>query len=223
MKKLYTAIAILALAGTAASAQNSVVDNPANKSYFGLRLGGEITCPGKITSHGVGISVFDNGGGVELGGIYNTPLVANLYLEPGVMFYYNTYSYKDDMIGDLEDDIIFEGASIRKFGMRVPVMLGYHFDFTPTVKLSLFTGPELEIGFSAKEHITGHNIEMSQSLYDEEGGMHRVDLLWGIGAGFTIQQFYVGVKGSLGLLNMYNYNDISFHENRVTLSVGYNF
>ena len=100
---------------------------------------------------------------------------------------------------------------------------GIDFDFTQDMKVSIFTGPELEIGFSAKEHLKGHNIDMSESVYGHDGGMNRVNLLWGIGAGITYQHFYFGVNGGIGMLNMNSESDVKFHESRVTFSVGYNF
>lgn len=222
MKKHLIIMAMGALACMPAAAQNTVVDNPDNKAYFGIRVGGEVTCPGKITANNVGISVFKNGAGIEFGGIYNVPVVANFYIEPGLKFYYNTYSVKDEFIKAI-DDVPLESLSVRKFGMRIPVMAGYHFDFTDDVKVSLFTGPELEIGFSAKEHAKAHNVSASESIYGEEGGMNRVDLLWGIGAGITYRHVYFGVGGSLGMLNMLDDSNVKFHENRVTFSLGYNF
>lgn len=224
MRKYLISIAVAMLSGVSVTmAQNTVVNNPDNKAYFGIRVGGEVTCPGKIYADNVGISAYKNGGGVEFGGIYNVPVVANFYIEPGLKFYYNTYSLKDDFVDALQDDIIFNSVSLKKFGMRIPVMAGYHFDFNDDIKVSIFTGPELEIGFSAKEYIKGHNIEMSESVYGEDGGMKRVDLLWGIGAGISYKHFYFGVKGGIGMLNMIDDSYVKFHENRVTFSFGYNF
>lgn len=223
MKKILISIVLNVLACLSVMAQNTIVDNPDNKGYFGIRVGGEVTCPGNVSVDNIGLSVFKNGGGVELGGIYNIPVVANFYIEPGLKFYYNTYSFKDDFVDAIEDDIIYNSASLRKFGMRIPVVAGYHFDFTNYIKVSVFTGPELEIGFSAKEYIKGHNIEMSESVYGEYGGMKRVNLLWGIGAGISYQHFYFGVNGGIGMLNMLSDSDEKFHENRVTFSLGYNF
>lgn len=233
MKKYLLSVIAAALAFVSADAQNRIVNNPDNKPYFGIRVGGEVTCPGDITIEHFGISAFKNGGGVEFGGIYNIPVVANFYVEPGLKLYYNTYSVKDDIIkafGD-EMEIGLDGISIRKFGMRIPVMAGYHFDFTDDVKLSVFTGPELEIGFSAKEHVSGddlsgwdegYSFESSENLYSD-GGYNRVDLLWGFGAGITYSKFYFGVSGNVGMLNIANEPGVKFHENRVTFSVGYNF
>lgn len=214
---------LMVFACTSVIAQNIIVNNPDNKAYFGIRVGGEVTCPGMISVYNVGISVFKNGGGVEFGGIYNLPVFANFYIEPGLKLYYNTYSLKDEFVEALKDDIIFNSVSLKKFGMRIPVMAGYHFDFTNDIKASVFTGPELEIGFSAKEYVNGYNIEMSENLYGEDGGMNRVNLLWCIGAGISYQHFYFGVNGGIGMLNMLSDSDAKFHENRVTFSVGYNF
>lgn len=205
------------------SAQGDVFNNPENKAYFGIRAGGEITCPGNVSAENIGIGVFKKGGGAEFGGIYNIPVVANFYIEPGLKFFYNTYSLKNEWIDAVQDDISLESVSIKKFGMRIPVMAGYHFDFTEDIKVSLFTGPELEIGFTARETVKGHNIESSNSVYGDDGGLKRTDLLWGLGAGLSYRHLYFGVSGALGMLNMFGDTDAVFHENRVTFSLGYNF
>ena len=223
MKKLFVLLLLSVSAGLSAMAQNYIVNNPENKVFFGIRVGGEVVCPGKVSFDNVGLSIFKNGGGVEFGGIYNIPVVANFYVEPGLKFYYNTYSLKKEFVEYFEDDIIFNSVSFKKFGIRIPVMAGYHFDFSRYIKVSVSTGPELEVGLSAKEYIKGHNIEISESVYGDNGGMSRVNLLWGIGAGVTYQHFYVGVNGGIGMLNMLSDSDAKFHENRVTFSVGYNF
>lgn len=221
MKKLFISmIAALAITGSA-TAQDTVLNNPDNRAYFGIRVAGEVTCPGEVSEDGIGVGIFKNGGGIEFGGIYNIPIVANFYVEPGLKLYYNTYSLKDKYFDLVDGDIT--GCSVRKFGMRIPVMAGYHFDFTPEIKVHIFTGPELEIGFSAKEKLSGRNIDVSGDLYSDEGGMKRVDVLWGIGAGVTYQKLYFGVSGSLGMCNMMDESDTKFHENRVSFTLGYNF
>lgn len=205
------------LSGAAALAQNyQIFNNPFNMPYWGIRVGGDITCPGKISEDFVGVKLFRNGGGAEFGGIYNYPVVANFYLEPGLKLYYDTYSMNDDILGALHS----KSAVFKKIGVRVPVMAGYHFDFTDNIKVSVFTGPELEFGISAKEYIDG---EMSGNLYGDYGDMNRVNLLWCVGAGVAYKNFYFGLNGGIGMLNMLKDSDAKFHENRVTFSIGYNF
>ena len=210
-------------------AGGSVTNNPDNRPYFGIRLGGEITCPGdvnyKYRATEFGLDLWKNGGGVEFGVIYNQPLVCNLYIEPGLKFYYNAYSADLDALDEYGDYEI--GSSyVGKFGLRIPINFGYHFDFTDNLSLAIFTGPELEFGLSAKEHTKAEGLKMSENLYGEDGIYNRVDVNWGIGVGLNINRsFYVGLSGDIGLLNMYKKNDAgaTFHENRVTLSIGYNF
>lgn len=204
-------------------AQSSIFNNPANKAYFGIRVAGEVTCPSEVSEDGTGISVFKNGGGVEFGGIFNAPVVANFYIEPGLKFYYNTYSMKGDFVGAIDNSSLIKSVITKKFGMRIPVMAGYHFDFTDDIKVSVFTGPELEIGFSAKEKVSSRTIDVSNDLYGDDAALNRVDLLWGMGAGITYQHVYFGVSGSLGMLNMLHDSDFTFHENRVSFTLGYNF
>ncbi len=206
MKKFFCILAATALLSVGLSAQNSD-----SHGHFGIRVGGEIACPGEISQDGVGVDAFSVGGGIEFGAVYTAPITAGFYIEPGLKLYYNQYSFNDDVVDT--------DASIRKFGMRIPVMAGYRFGLTDEIGLHVFTGPELEIGFSAKEHNCGY----SASLYGEDGGMKRVDLLWGIGAGVSYKRFFYAVSGSLGMLNMLSDSDAKFHENRVTFTIGYNF
>ena len=227
MKKLLQTTLTLGAVAISSAAQDRIFNNPDNKAYFGIRLAGELTCPGDLSQDGFGIEAFRKGGGVEFGGIYNLPLVANLYLEPGLKLFYNSYSSKDIFEFDYDsyssdyDDVNF---SIRKFGLRVPVMLGYHFDFTDNVKVSVFTGPELEFGLSGKQHWSEDGDSESESIYGEDGGYNRVDLTWGFGAGVNFNKFYVGVSGNVGMLNMLKDSDgVTFHENRAALTLGYNF
>lgn len=223
MRRFIISMVITAIAAMGTFAQNNIFNNPDNKAYFGLRAGGEITCPGNISVENIGLSVFNKGGGFEIGTIYNIPVVANFYVEPGMKFFYNTYSLKSEWVGEVMDDIFYDGLSIRKFGMRVPVMAGYRFDFTDNIKVSVFTGPELEVGFWGEEVLKGPNIETSGSIYDDGGGMNRVNLLWDFGAGISYDKFYFEIKGGIGMLNMLSDSVEKFRESRVTFSVGYNF
>lgn len=220
MKKFLLAAAFAALSVMGVSAQDYLLNNPSNHAYFGIRVGGEVTCPGKFKANGESVKVFKNGGGFEAGAIYNVPVVANFYVEPGLKLYYNAYGL-DDFVTD-QDDLV--DGSVRKFGMRVPVMLGYHFDFTPEWKVYVFTGPELEVGFTADAHEKVNGKSHSDSLYGDEAIYNRVDCLWGFGAGVSYQKFYFGVSGSVGMCNMLKDADpVKFHENRATFTLGYNF
>lgn len=220
MNKLFISIVLAGFACLSVAAQDMLLDNPENKAYFGVRVGGEVTCPGNFKTGSTGVGLYNNGGGIEFGGIYNVPVVANFYIEPGLKFYYNTYSAKKEFINMIDSHL--DSSTIKKFGMRIPVMAGYHFDFTGDVKVYVFTGPEFEIGFSAKEHNKASGIDVSESVY-QDGGMKRFDMLWDFGAGISYQKYYFGISGGIGMLNMMDQDAVSFHESRVTFTLGYNF
>lgn len=221
MKKICMAMAFILSAFASATSQNTVFNNPDNSAYFGIRGGVDITCPGNVSIQNISADIFKNGGGFELGGIYNIPIKANFYIEPGLKLYYNTYSVRKEVLKKMAG---VQRLTINKFGMRVPVMAGYHFDFTEDVKVSVFTGPELEIGLAAEGEIIGtQNYNEAAGMYGKERGLNRVNLLWSLGAGISYQHYYFGIAGHLGMLNMYNGEKFKFHENRVTFSLGYNF
>ena len=218
MKKFIVSAVMAVITCMPMLAQSELLNNPNNKAYFGLRVGADIACPGKITADKVSVSTFKNGAGIEFGGIYNIPVVANFYIEPGVKLYYDTYSLNDEMLDALD----LTGYSFRKFGMRIPVMAGYHFDFTEDIKVSVFTGPELEIGIWGREYAKDGKYKDSANMYGDDG-LKRVNVLWGIGAGVSYQRYYLGFNGGIGMVNMISESGTKFHENRVTISLGYNF
>jgi len=90
MKKFLTALVLIIFATMPLFAQSRVVNNPANKAFWGIRAGGNITCPGEFAGH----DIFKKGGGADLGIIYNGPVVANFYLEFGLKFYYREIQLK---------------------------------------------------------------------------------------------------------------------------------
>jgi len=224
MKKIILS-AIVALFTLSAGAQSSILNNPSNKGYFGIRASLDVACPTNIKTGPVSIEAFNTGVGFSVGGIYNTPLVANLYFEPGFSLYYNTYGVKSDVVNipDYNGKI---DCSIRKFGMRIPLNVGYHFDFTDNLNVFVYTGPMFELGFVGRLHASakqsGVSASDSESIYGD-GGMPRTDLLWNFGAGVNFNRFTVGVGGSVGMLNMSGDDDLKYRENLVQLTVGYNF
>lgn len=235
MKKILTASLVL-LSAVGVSAQSSVLDNPDNKAYFGARISIDASIPGDVNAQLGGMKIstdmFGTGGGLGIGAVYNAPIVANLYVEPGVDLYYHTNSINiPNFIDEELSNSDFANRSLRKFGMRIPVQVGYHFDFAQNLSLAIFTGPVLNIGFSNDYYISskkeqGVQFHESGSMYDS---MNRADLSWRIGVGVNFaENFYLALSGDIGMLNMIKNNDpdfdkISMHENGFQLTLGYNF
>ena len=240
-KTILLAMALLAGAGVA-SAQSTVLNNPNNKPYVGARLSIESSVPGDLEYSNVKKSVYTPGAGVSLGLVYNQPIVANFYVQPGVEFYYDTQKM------DLDDSSLantrMKSHSQRSFGMRVPVMLGYHFDFTPKVNLAVFTGPVLKVGFSDDYYLTSETamvgdeamrMHYSGSMYKDNAftgagpvnAYNRVDCAWRIGVGVNfLKHYYVGLSGDIGMVNKIKHDNNGAYnqkDNLFQLTLGYNF
>lgn len=240
IKKVIILLAVL-FGVSAIQAQNTV-DNPSNRAYFGLRAYDDIMFPCTFkasTSDGLKYDgdKMKTGGGIDLGGIYNLPLKGNLFLEPGISLYYNTNTVNfDDYFAtpgpDSDYKIAFK-SRMHRFGFRVPVMVGYHFDFVNGVRLSVFTGPELDLGIWSRQK-KNYGIVESYNQYGDHGQYHRVGLNWNVGLGITYGHFFCGIKGAFGLLDMAkdkyildinetSFDNVKLHENRMSIGIGYNF
>lgn len=229
MKKFLLAFAAIATCMTVA-AQNPF-NSDDNHRYFGVRLGLDLTCPSKVSSSfnhtSISTDLLKTGAGFNAGVIYNMPIFMNLYFEPGVNLYYHTYKFNKDLIDEaFEED--YTGASIREFGISVPRVVGYHFDFEP-IKLRVFTGPVFNVGIKGNVHVSDKSgsIEMegSDGIY-EEGGINRSNISWRFGAGIDYKQFNFSIYGDPELTNACHNeknSNFKFHRNVVSFTLGYNF
>lgn len=233
MKKLIIALSIMATALTAKA--QDIFDNPNNHSYFGLRLSYELACPGDITATGsiAKYELFGNSSGFNIGAIYNLPLWKNLYFEPGAAIYYNTYSLDKDIFG-ASMGMQLDSGSLRQWGIRIPLNVGYHFDFTPDISISFFTGPEVNISFKGNTHFGSGKYNVTGPAFGEEGGLNRADIKWRFGVGATIfDHYYFAISGAAGLCNMIRddvlvsdgseLQNLKMRSNLFDITIGYNF
>lgn len=230
MRKLFFAIAVAAASFMPSLAQDVFDAGSDNRPYLGLRVGFESPVPCS-TKYSVGSTTlsqknFKSGAGFDLGAVYNIPLWKNLYFEPGVSIFYNAMGVKDDALKDI---VNIQGldvkASVRTFGFRIPFVVGYRFDLS-ACSLYAYTGPELEVGLVGRAHATakyqGEKASESESIYSD--GYRRFDIGWKLGVGLSVDKYYVGLSGNLGMINrLSDSNGVSYRQNLFQLSLGYNF
>lgn len=228
MKKIAIA-ALLTAASLTASAQD-IFDNPDNHAYFGVRLSYELASPTDVTTGNyLKIDMLDASSGFAVSGVYNMPVWKNLYFEPGLTVSYNTVAYNKTFVNDLLEDelnvagIRIDNASVRRWAFRIPMIVGYHFDFTPDVRVSLFTGPEFELGLSAKAHIKSGDMTLTQGAYGKDKMLNRCDVKWRFGVGATfMDHYYAAVSGAAGICDMAQGPE-KMRINLFDISLGYNF
>ena len=242
-KTILLAMAVAAGATGTAMAANPVLDNPENRPYVGVRLSAESSIPGTLEVANIKKNDFDAGAGISAGIIYNQPIVANFTVEPGLELYYNTTKFNPE--SELMQNKPWKARSTRSFGMRIPVMLGYHFDFSKNFGLNVATGPVLKVGFSDDYYRTSetlftddgdaYRIHESGSMYKdnaytvpgEVNAFNRVDCAWriSIGANF-LKHYYAGISGDLGMVNQIKHSNngaYSMKNNLFQFTLGYNF
>lgn len=224
MKKLILIIALLASLATSASAQ----------SRWGVRVSYELACPSDVKlSNIMKADAFGNGSGLSFGAVYHMPVFYNFYFEPGARIYYNTYSLNKQMVNDAMDTdpayqgVAIDAASVRMWGLRVPILGGYKFNILPGLGISLFTGPEFDLGLSAKTHVEVGKFSANENSYGNKGMLNRTDIKWNFGVGVHLGSHIFGsISGAVGICDQARddrQGDYKMRSNRFDITVGYNF
>ncbi len=228
MRRLLLTSSLAAVLCTAASASSPVFDNPDNAPFWGVRVGADIAIPGDWKAGNGSVNMYDGKAGGFIGAIYQHPLVANLYVEPGLQLYYDTYRY-DLVIMETEDHGIIEDPKISKIGLRIPVNFGFRFDVSDRLGVAPYTGPEFNWGFGGKVHIpdVGHNaelIDLPTNPYADAYGWRHCNLAWNFGVSFDIDYRWSFIlSGAVGVTDQIKFDNIKWRDNRFSISLGYNF
>ena len=246
IKKTIATIILGAVAAIPAiNAQSYMFDNPENRTFFGVRAGLD------VSSAANGGAMFGNKAGFSVGAVYDIPVVANFYFEPGLYLFYNTfgtvhledYSYAQTDAEGNESEIhkLYQvDGTLRNFGFRIPLNFGYHFDFSEDLSLHVFTGPQANLSLAARYHqnevITpaGQVVKSTSVNAFGTGGFKHLDLQWNFGVGLSWQRYYMSVGGSVGITHMKSASVIQagpyaidlrrdIRRNLFNISVGYNF
>lgn len=191
-------------------------------SGFGLRLGLDVNCPTKWHANGSSVKYYKPGGGFYFGAVYNIPLSGSFYFEPGASMFYDTYRF-DDLVLSSQ---VTTSPTVKKFGLRMPLVLGYRFELTDKISLMLSTGPEVSVGIIGKVDIDKHldwgDGGVPGTNLFSDFGHRRHDIAWRIGAAIPVEEYYFGIDVALGMIDQRK-GSPRFHENRVSFSIGYNF
>ncbi len=246
--KTFRNIALAAVAGLApitVGAASLAVDNPENHAYLGVRAAVD------ISSAANGGAYYSNKAGFSVGGVYNLPILANFYFEPGLSLFYDTFGtmrfQSEEIVPATNDGILMPAptepvepeevfykvdGSMRNLGFRVPLKFGYHFDFAENLKVHVFTGPQVNLSLVARYHqgayITpsGHRVaSFSESIFGT-GGFKHIDFQWNFGVGLQYGSYYVAIEGSLGITRMKDEADYltrDLRRNLCAITLGYNF
>ena len=202
-----------------ATADDYSYNTAENRDAFGVRAGIEITSTSGDDDN------YSNGVGGSIGAVYTKYLYRDFYIEPGAYLYYDTFGQNITATSEPADVPVEVDGSIRNFGFRVPVNVGYRLSLTDDMGLKFFTGPQMNVSLVARSHF---NDEEGVEKIDDESilgkkGFKRFDLQWNFGVGLDYNRWFVGITASAGVSKVMNRTYERFRRNYVMVAVGYTF
>ncbi|MDE6279787.1 MAG: PorT family protein [Paramuribaculum sp.] len=215
MKRHLIIALLVCVAGILNARAEEVETNSA--PMFGIKAAFDVNIPGDWHIDSGSVEMYRQGKGFTLGGVYNVYLGKGFYVEPGVSFFYDAYSYLDLKISDKE----IETPSLYKTGLRIPVVVGYSFNLSESFSMRVYTGPELSWAMGGKIKVKNSDLvgDFPDSLFGNS--QRRVDCAWKIGVGVPYNGFLISVDGAIGVTDLMKNPDLSFRENRVTIGLTY--
>ncbi len=217
-------ILILSFSFFATNAQNFNEEVlPSDRNHWTVTIAYDASIPGKWKDPSGSFKMFKHGNGISVGTDYMLLLGKNLFFEPGVRFFIDNFRYNNITIGagTPEEPAKTYDPPVRKIGLRIPLTAGYKFDLFKRGSLFLSTGPEPVIGFSARTKVD----EDQTDIFEEDmyrSLMRRFDVAWDIQAAIIIDRFRIDMIGAFGMLDIIK-TDVSMHEYRISIGLGYIF
>lgn len=183
---------------------------------WGLKLAMDAELPGKWKGDQVGVTMYRPGYGVNIGAVANIVLPKGFYFEPGVSIFYSCYRYKDLVITDADGSVSESDPKQTKWGIQIPLLIGYEIDISDRFGLDVYTGPQMRYAFAGNIAINSKALkeELADSfnLWEMQ---RRFDFSWKIGIGLPLKNNCVlSLEADLGLTDLLK-NDMTFRENRI--------
>lgn len=220
MRKITTALMAITVAGAMAAETTDA----SGGVQWGIKAAFDINIPGNWHANGSSVKMYKSGCGFTLGGVCNIPLRGNFYLEPGLSFFYDTYAYDDLRVMGDDLQAIQTDPSLYKVGLRLPVVVGYDFNISDRLTMTVFTGPELSYALGGEVRLKDEeNLDFFDKSLFGENAQRRFDCAWKIGFGlFPTDNFLISIDGAIGMTDLQK-SAVSFRENRMSIGATYFF
>lgn len=196
---------------------------PSDRNHWTVTIGYDASIPGNWKEGKVSFKRFKAGSGINIGVDYTCLIRNNFFFESGARVFIDNYSFHNLTIGagTPSEPAKTYDTPVRKTGFRVPLTVGYKLDIFNRGSLFLSTGPEPIIGFSARTEVDKDQKNIfEENLYKKL--MRRFDVAWDIRTAILIDRFHVDLTGAIGLIDVIK-TDVSMHEYRISIGIGYIF
>lgn len=187
-----------------------------NKVDWGMKLAMDCELPGKWKGDNGSVTMYRPGYGVNIGAVANIEMAKGFYIEPGLALFYSGYKFKDLVIPDANGAVEESNPKQTKWGIQVPLVVGYEINLSDRFGLDFYTGPQMRYAFAGSIDIK--NKALKEELADSFNlwnMQRRFDLSWKIGLGLPLKNNSVlSLEADLGITDLLK-SDMSFRENRI--------
>ena len=206
MKRL-TLILFICAATTMASAQD----------YFGVQLGfaqpiARLNTPTNKTS------LFPTSyNGFKMGLVYDATIVKGFGVSMGLNYTFGNHTSAWKQIGKLPYPQ--ERSTGQYHQLEIPIDWQYKFEIAKRTWIILYTGPTLQCGLDLTSKLYKTNngkeitLEKDNSFYSEDmkdKELKRINVTWGLGAGFQYDRYFLRGGYDFGLINPYKASQFDY-------------
>lgn len=208
MKRL-TLILFICAATTMASAQD----------YFGVQLGfaqpiARLNTPTTKTS-----LLPTSYNGFKVGLVYDATIVKGFGVSMGLNYTFGNHTSAWKQIGKLPYPQ--ERTTGQYHQLEIPIDWQYKFEIAKRTWIILYTGPTLQCGLDLTSKLYKTNngkeitLEKDNSFYSEDmkdKELKRINVTWGLGAGFQYDRYFLRGGYDFGLINPYKERSFVGHD-----------
>ena len=206
MKRL-TLILFICAATTMASAQD----------YFGVQLG--FAQPiARLNTPTTKTSLFPTSyNGFKVGLVYDATIVKGFGVSMGLNYTFGNHTSAWKQIGKLPYPQ--ERSTGQYHQLEIPIDWQYKFEIAKRTWIILYTGPTLQCGLDLTSKLYKTNngkeiiLEKDNSFYSEDmkdKELKRINVTWGLGAGFQYDRYFLRGGYDFGLINPYKASQFDY-------------
>ena len=206
MKRL-TLILFICAATTMASAQD----------YFGVQLG--FAQPiARLNTPTTKTSLFPTSyNGFKVGLVYDATIIKGFGVSMGLNYTFGNHTSAWKQIGTFPYPQ--ERSTGQYHQLEIPIDWQYKFEIAKRTWIILYTGPTLQCGLDLTSKLYKTNngkeiiLEKDNSFYSEDmkdKELKRINVTWGLGAGFQYDRYFLRGGYDFGLINPYKASQFDY-------------
>lgn len=184
------------------------------QEYFGVQIG----YANPITRLNDGVNkntLFPTSyNGLKIGFVYDATLWKGLGVSMGLNYTFG--AYKTDWVKEVASQPVLY-PQVRSRGqyhqLEIPVDWQYKFEIAQNTWIILYTGPTLQCGLALNDkwyirlNKDSESISKEENIYSEQDmadyALKRLNVTWGIGAGFQYEKYFLRGGYDFGIINPY--------------------